>query len=275
MVTGCALYSTWRALVASNLVIHHRPFFCARTNPVENSFFVFLDQVGPIRKSEPVSIVKTEPVGDVDRRLILPRFLPAGLFKTVSFPVSFRVLFPDPGLDWQSPVWSGSRVDKRPGRMLAHSPRAIPWERQLPWAPATIIPNTAVVPVSGRPNVSDRPMNGPPKCGGPARGSACAKGASGSISRSVRISVTVRIPTAGARSAAGRRRGDRLAAVRIRGFRPSTLQPNACAVSEPKPRRNLRNERRLRPRVVTQQKFFFKIPLRSAGVLRTAGPLDP
>ena len=45
--------------------------------------------MGPIRKSEPVSIVKTEPVGDVDRRLILPRFLPAGLFETVFFPVSF------------------------------------------------------------------------------------------------------------------------------------------------------------------------------------------
>jgi len=161
------------------------------------------------------------------------------------FLLGFRVLFEDRGLDWHGPVWSGSRFDKRPRRMFEHSPQAIPWERQLPWAPTTIIPNTAVVPVSGR-----------PKSGGPARGSACAKGASGSISRSVRISVTVRIPTAGARSAAGRRRGDRPAAVRIPGFRPSTLRPNACAVSEPRPRRNLRNERRLRPRVVTQQNFF-------------------
>ena len=54
--------------------------------------------VGPIGKSVPVSIVKTEPVGAVDRRLILPRFLPAGLFETVffrvSFPQGFSKLFP-------------------------------------------------------------------------------------------------------------------------------------------------------------------------------------
>jgi len=124
--------------------------------------------------------------------------------------------------------------------MFSHSPRAIPWEKTLPWAPTTINPNTAVVPVSGN----------------PARASACAKGAGVSTDRGVGTSATARILPASAKFAVGRRRDDRRVAVRTPRFKRGTPQRNARIASESRLRRNRRRGGRLRRRVVTQQKFF-------------------
>ena len=124
--------------------------------------------------------------------------------------------------------------------MFSHSPRAVPWEKALPWAPSTISQCPAAVPES-----EDL-----------ARGSACAKAAGGGITRDSGTSATAKIRNACGRSAVGRRRGDRPNAAGPQRSRHSTPRLNACAANEPSLRRKRRRVHRLRRRVVTQQKFF-------------------
>ena len=131
-------------------------------------------------------------------------------------------------------------LDKRPGRTVARSPRAVPWEITLPWAPTTLNQSALAVPER-----DDR-----------ARGSACAKAAGASISRDVGTSVTVKIRNACVKSAAGRRRSGRPDAAWMPQPKLSTPRLNARVASEPNPHRKHQRVRRLRRRVVTQQNFF-------------------
>jgi hypothetical protein len=136
---------------------------------------------------------------------------------------------------------------------MVRSPRAVPWEIALPWAAVMLIQNAVAVPVR-----DDR-----------GRGSACAKAAGAPTNRSVGTNVIARIPNAGGRSAAGRRRGGRRDGVCTLRPKPSTPRRNVravlprrkrCAVRVPHLCRKHRRTPRLRRRVVTQQKFFGRLP---------------
>jgi hypothetical protein len=81
------------------------------------------------------------------------------------------------------------------------SPRAVPWEASLPWAPLTIKQSAIVVPVRAA----------------RVRGFVCAKAADGSTSRDVGTSVTARIRNASVKSAVGRRRGGKPTSPGCRG----------------------------------------------------------
>ena len=135
---------------------------------------------------------------------------------------------------------------------MTHSPRAFPWEKHLPWAPARVRESTAA-----RPERADR-----------ARGIACAKGVGASISRGVGTSATARIRNAGGRSTAGRRRGGKPDIASTPTSKPSTPRLRKSAASERSPRLRLLRTQKLRRRVVTQQKLFFPSVLRSAGLPR-------
>ena len=124
---------------------------------------------------------------------------------------------------------------------MARPPRAFPWEKQLPWAPATLRESAAV---------------GPERAGR-AHAFACATGADAPTSRGVGTNATARIPNANGRSVAGRPRDDRPDTVRMPPSKPTTPRPRKRAASAPKkPPRSLQ-ARRLRPRVVTQLRNFF------------------
>jgi hypothetical protein len=144
--------------------------------------------------------------------------------------------------------------DKRPRRTIARSPRAIPWERTLPWAAVILSQSAAAVPVR-----DDR-----------GRGSVCAKAAGVSTSRGVGTSVTARTPNASGRSAVGRRRGGRPGGVWMRQPKPNTPRLNVRAVSVANLRPKHRRPLKLRRRVVTQRNFFSPAFVRPAGVPRTA-----
>lgn len=130
-------------------------------------------------------------------------------------------------------------LNKRPRRTLARSPRADPWESTLPWA-AVIINQTAAV------------------VGNHGRGSACARAVGASTRHRVGTSVTARTPNACDWSDAGRRRGGRPSDARTMPSKPSTPRPNERAVSVPLLRHNPRMNPKLRRRVVTQQRLFFR-----------------
>jgi hypothetical protein len=130
--------------------------------------------------------------------------------------------------------------DKRPRRTLARSPRAVPWENALPWA---------VVMISQTVVADDR-----------ERASACAKAVDASTSRGVGISITVKIPNACGWCGVGRRRSGRPSGVRTKPSNHSMPKPNACAVSVSLLRHKRRSRLRLGRRVVTQQKFFRRLP---------------
>ena len=121
---------------------------------------------------------------------------------------------------------------------MTHPPRALPGRNQLPWASAKLNESAAVVP------------------GGDAlgRGSACARGAGTGTGRGAGTSVTARSQSAGGKFAVGRRRGGRPSVASRQRRKPSTLGPNARAVSEPSRRLKLLRNRRLLRRVVTQRK---------------------
>ncbi len=126
--------------------------------------------------------------------------------------------------------------------MLAHSPRAFPWE---------------IEPPVGTHHVKSKHRRPKPERADRARGSACAKGADASTSRGVGTSVTARTRNAGGRSAAGRRRGGRPNIARTPPPKPEHAQaekraPPAGQVRVPRLFRN----QKLRRRVVTQQNFF-------------------
>ena len=130
--------------------------------------------------------------------------------------------------------------DKRPRRTLARSPRAVPWENELPWA---------VVMISQIAVADDR-----------GRASACAKAVDASTSRGVQTSVTAKIPNACVWSGAGRRRSGRPSGARMRPPNQSMPRPNVRAVSAPPLRHKLQSRLRLGRRVVTQQEFFRRLP---------------
>jgi hypothetical protein len=92
------------------------------------------------------------------------------------------------------------------------------------------------------------------------RGSACAKAAAARTSRGAGTSVTARIPSAAVCSASGRRRSDRPADAREQRPRRSTPKHNVRAGSVPSLCRNQHRPRRMRRRVVTQQKLFRRRP---------------
>lgn len=133
--------------------------------------------------------------------------------------------------------------DKRPRRTLARSPRAVPWENELPWAVVMISQNAAAIPVR-----DDR-----------GRASACAKAVDAGTNLGVGISITAKIPNACGWCGAGRRRSGRPSGARMRPPNPSMPRPNVCAVSAPHLCHKRRSLPRLRRRVVTQQKFFRRL----------------
>lgn len=92
------------------------------------------------------------------------------------------------------------------------------------------------------------------------RASACAKAVDASTSRGVGISITVKIPNACGWCGVGRRRNGRPSGVRTRPSNYSMPKPNACAVSVSLLRHKRRSRLRLGRRVVTQQKFFRRLP---------------
>ena len=132
--------------------------------------------------------------------------------------------------------------DKHPRRTLARSPRAVPWETALPWVAVMISEDAAAVP--GR---DDR-----------GRGSACAKAVAANTSRGVGTSITARTSNVCARSGAGRRHGARPDDVRGRRPKPGTPRRNVRAVRVSHLWRNHRRLLKLRRRVVTQQKVFWR-----------------
>jgi hypothetical protein len=91
------------------------------------------------------------------------------------------------------------------------------------------------------------------------RGSACARAVDANISRAVGTSAIARIPSAYAWCGAGRRRSGRRDGGRMKRSKPSTPRPSGRAVSVPQLRRNHLKLRKLRQRVVTQQKFFCRL----------------
>jgi hypothetical protein len=112
--------------------------------------------------------------------------------------------------------------------------------QNLPWATTTLKKN--LVPK--------------PERGDLARGIARAKDATASISHDAGTSATVRTRNADERSAAGRRRGDRLNVVRPAPPKPSMPRQRRRAVGRPSSCPRMFKNRNLRRRVVTQQKFF-------------------
>jgi hypothetical protein len=126
-------------------------------------------------------------------------------------------------------------VEKRPRRTFTRSPRAVPWERTLPWAAVSISQTAAA---------DDR-----------GRGFVYAKAVDKNSSRAAGTSVTARIPSACARCAAGKRPSGRHNGVPTTRSKPSTPPPNVRAASVPL-RSNHPRLLKLRRRVVTQQKFF-------------------
>jgi hypothetical protein len=124
--------------------------------------------------------------------------------------------------------------------MLAHSPRAFPWEQDLPWALARVREIIAVGPER-----ADR-----------ASETACARGAVASTKRGAGTSATVRSRSACGRFVAGRRHGARPNVAGMAMSEPSTPRQRRSAVSEPNLCPRPLKTPKLRPRVVTQPIFF-------------------
>jgi hypothetical protein len=129
--------------------------------------------------------------------------------------------------------------DKRPRRTLARSPRAVPWEKALPWA---------IIMISQNANADDR-----------GRASVCAKAVDASTSHDPGTSVIAKTPNACVWSGAGKRRSGRPNGVRTMPLKPSMPRQNVRAVSAPHLRHKRRRLVRLWRRVVTQQKFFHRL----------------
>lgn len=120
-------------------------------------------------------------------------------------------------------------------------PELFPWERHLPWAHVRVRESTAV-----RPEGADR-----------AHGFVSARGVGASTARGVGTSATARTRNASGRSAVGRRRGGKPDIASTPRPKPGTPRPKKRAVSARCLRLSLFKARKLRRRVVTQQKNFF------------------
>jgi hypothetical protein len=131
---------------------------------------------------------------------------------------------------------------------VTHSPRAFPWELQLPWASITL-----KYDASARLERVDRDC-----------GLACAKGAIVSTCRGVGTSATVTTRSVSGKSVVGRRPGARPGTARMPQPEDAMPRRRGSAVSEPRSCPRLLTTWILRPRVVTQhvrQKNFFSTPL--------------
>ena len=117
---------------------------------------------------------------------------------------------------------------------MTRSPRAVPWERTLPWATISI-----------KQTADDDH----------GRGCVCARAVGKSSSRDVGTSATARIPNACVPCAAGKRPSVRRNGVPMKRSNPNTPPPNVRTDSVP-PRPNHPRLPKLRRRVVTQQNFF-------------------
>jgi hypothetical protein len=159
----------------------------------------------------------------------------------------------------------GRLAGKRLGRFLIAPgedainilPELFPWELQLPWAHSTVLTDTAVCPERGD----------------LAHGLAFAKDADASTSHDAGTSATARTRNACGKSAAGRMLAARLNAVGTTASKHSMPRRRRSAVSATRPRPRSLRTHRLRPHVVTQQKFFFSPLMRSARLPRTARDL--
>jgi hypothetical protein len=140
---------------------------------------------------------------------------------------------------------SDSGFEKRPRRTNTRSPRAVPWEKALPWASVMIVRTAA----------ADR-----------GRGFVCARAVGARISRGVGTSVTARMPNVCVLCGAGRRHGGKRGGARMTPPGPSTPRPSVRAVSVPHLRPKSQRAPRLQRRVVTQQIFFAHAFVRPAGV---------
>jgi hypothetical protein len=87
-------------------------------------------------------------------------------------------------------------------------------------------------------------------------GFACAKAVAKSTCPGARTNFTAKIPNASAKSGAGRRPSGKPSGARMKRSKPSMPRQNARAVRTPHLRHNHPVLPSLRPRVVTQQKFF-------------------
>ncbi len=150
------------------------------------------------------------------------------MFFIVSFCRAFLKLFPSLSCSFSRKYRLASDglvpgLDKRPRRTFARSPRAVPWEKTLPWAAVMISQSAAAVPVR-----DDR-----------GRGSACAKAVDASTSRGVGTSVTARIPNAcaqvrrwqAARRQARRRQDEAVKAQHAEAERARRQRATVCAAS--------------------------------------------
>ncbi len=118
-----------------------------------------------------------------------------------------------------------------------HSPRAFPWELQLPWAPIRL-----KYDAGAELERVDRDC-----------GLACAKGAIVSICRGVGTSATVTTRNVSGKSVVGRRRGARPSTARMPRPGDATPRRRESAVNEPRPCPRSLKPWILRPRVVTRQ----------------------
>jgi hypothetical protein len=134
-------------------------------------------------------------------------------------------------------------------------PELSPGRKHLPWALLRLREKTALRPERA----------------GRAHGVVSAKGAGARICHGVGTSATARSRNASGKSGAGRRHGARPNVAGIPQPNAATPKPKESAVSEPRPLRS----RRLRRRVVTQQKLFFPSPLQSARLPPSPRGLTP
>ena len=140
-----------------------------------------------------------------------------------------------------------------------HSPRAFPWELQLPWAPLTL-----KYDAGARLERVDRGC-----------GLASARGVIVSICRGVGTSVTVTIQIASSKSVVGRQRDAKPRIARTTRFDLAMPKQRKSAVSEPRLCPRSLTVPKLAPRVVTQQKIFSPSNLRSARLLSAPRGIAP
>jgi hypothetical protein len=91
--------------------------------------------------------------------------------------------------------------------------------------------------------------------------SACAKAVGAAISRGVGTSGTAKTPSACAWCGAGRQHSARPDGAKMMPLKPNMPRRNVRAASAPSLCHNHRKSLKLRRRVVTQQEFFFPLPL--------------
>jgi hypothetical protein len=135
-------------------------------------------------------------------------------------------------------------LNKRPRRNVdAFRPGLSLGRANLPWAVVIISQTAASMPAR-----DDR-----------GRDSACARAVGASTRRSAGTSITARTPNACGWSGAGRQPSGRPSVARTMASKPNRPSHSRRAVSVPSLRHNRRRSLKLRRRVVTQRKLFFRL----------------